>query len=196
MFQVPEDKAHLRRESNSRHVSESGPHAPGPMYLQGSRNVSEVPRGPASVHPAVPPTWALRTTHHQRLHPLLSWALNTVGIRSVRAPFCVAGVHIARNSVRPLRETSRRSSCHHSTALCTHTHSRAQGTVLTGIITTTYRNQVPVWVWVWEAERKCVCVQECIIADGNLTSPSSRFPARGTSPASHPTKHWPHPGRL
>lgn len=46
MFQVPEDKAHLRRESNSRHVSESGPHAPGPMYLQGSRNVSEVPSGP------------------------------------------------------------------------------------------------------------------------------------------------------
>lgn len=30
MFQVPEDKAHLRRESNSRHVSESGPHAPCP----------------------------------------------------------------------------------------------------------------------------------------------------------------------
>lgn len=46
MFQVPEDKAHLRRESNSRHVSESGPHAPGPMYLQGFHNASEVPRGP------------------------------------------------------------------------------------------------------------------------------------------------------
>lgn len=113
MFQVPEDKAHLRRESNSRHVSESGPHAPGPMYLQGSRNVSEVPRGPCQCTSCRSAYMAVR--------PVLScpWGggprLNTVGIRSVRAPFCVAGLHIARNSVRPLRETSGRSSCDHST---------------------------------------------------------------------------------
>lgn len=96
MFQVPEDKAHLRRESNSRHVSESGPHAPGPMYLQGSLNVSEVPRGPSwctchrTAYFAVPQ----RPVPHHLLSwgPLaLSLALNTVGIRSVRAPFYVVG---------------------------------------------------------------------------------------------------------
>ena len=46
---------------------------------------------------------------------------------------------------------------------------------------------------VCERERRCVRVQECIITDGNFTSPS-RFPARGTSLFLSSTKHRPYPG--
>lgn len=72
MFQVPEDKAHLRRESNSRHVSESGPHARGPMYPQGSRNASEVPHGACQCTSCRTAYMTVRSGARSAA-PLLSW---------------------------------------------------------------------------------------------------------------------------
>lgn len=103
--------------------------------------------------------------------------------------------HRSRNSVRPLRETSGWSSCSHSTtALHTRAHSHKERCPRGESLPRTVTRCLCECEWERESAN-CVCVQECIITDGNLSSPS-RFPFSWNIFLFSSTKHRPHPGGL
>lgn len=177
-----------------------------PCTCRGPAAPARYPVGPARVHPAVPRTWqylAARSTAPP--------SCSVLGSRHGGDPLSPGAVlrcrraHRPQHSVRPLRETSGWSSCHHGTAPHTraHTQTHTRGTVPTGIIP--LPRTVTMCLCECECERESVIVYVYENASSLMATPVPRpasqpvesvFLSLSLSSSSSLNKHRPHPGRF